>query len=111
MDVTGEFVLARDVALVDGPVMGGPGVGRRGQACEVAFLEDADAVLLLSRFRVPTTIGDALWDTAAEVRRHPEDMLECGYPLIRDLIDAGYIVAAGSDRARTGHRTAVGAGG
>ena len=101
MDLSGEFVLARDVALIDGPLR----CGRRlagPTPPEVTVLDDRHTVRLLTRFRRPTTICDAILDTAAEVRRHPEEILDGCYPALRDLIATGFIVAAGTSDARPG---------
>jgi hypothetical protein len=108
VDVTGPFVLARDVALIEGPVVGaGRLAPAAGGGCDVAFIGDVATVRMIARFRSPTTICDAIWATASEMSRHPEDVLDDCYPAIRRLIVDGYIVAADSALARPGTTPAL----
>ena len=57
---------------------------------------DARSAALLERFRRPCTIVDAVLDYARSADGDPMALLEDAYPVLRRLLDIGFLVADGS---------------
>lgn len=104
--LTGPLALSADVLLI--PVAELPAESRDRIDCgpgDVAVsrmqgrtgskIVDADAARLLARFREPRSIVEAVILYGREERLEPSQVLEDAYPLLRGLVEAGFLVAPG----------------
>ncbi|MET0555439.1 MAG: lanthionine synthetase LanC family protein [Vicinamibacteria bacterium] len=62
---------------------------------------DADAARLLERFREPRSIVEAVILYAREKQVEPDQVLEDAFPMLRSLVDGGFLSAAGGERSTT----------
>jgi serine/threonine-protein kinase len=62
---------------------------------------DARSAALLERFRRPSTVAGAVVDYARAAGGDPSELLEDAYPVLRRLLDTGFLVAADSELAQT----------
>ena len=60
---------------------------------------DADAARLLERFRQPRTVVEAVILYGREKQVEPDQVLEGAFPLLRSLVDGGFLVAAEASAA------------
>lgn len=110
MAITDPLVLSPDVVLV--PVVELPERVRdrfASQAGDVAVTHprsrvpsqilDATAAELLAEFREPRTIADAVIRFSRRREADPERTLEEAYPLLRRLLEAGFLLAEGDAEA------------
>ncbi len=63
---------------------------------------DADAARLLERFRQPRTVIEAVILYGREKQVEPDEVLQDAFPLLRSLVDGGFLVAAGDGGAAPG---------
>ena len=100
---SGLFTLNEGVLII--PVTDLPEEARTQMECErgdfaVSRLQsrssskviDADAADLLSRFREPRTVVEAVILFARKKQLDPGRVLEDAYPLLRSMIDGGFLV-------------------
>lgn len=102
-DLLAPFRLAADVALIPYErlaaadrrrIDGEPGdtvVSRRGGRARSKVLS-AEAAELVALYREPTTLVDAVRRFAAEKRYDPDAVLDQAFPLLRQLVNQGFIV-------------------
>ena len=104
-DVSGRLKLSDDVLVI--PVAELPDEARAQIDCDpgdfaVSRLQsrngskivDPDAAEVLSRFREPRTVVEAVILFARERELEPDKVLEAAYPFLRSMVEAGFLVPA-----------------
>src|SRR5688572_4508744 len=109
-EITEPYVLPSDVVLSPAgllpsevrrrlaPALGDVVLSRRGSRAP-ASLVGSGAAALLSRFRTPTRIAEAVARHALEHRTDAQSVLIEAFPLLRRLIDSRLLVPASSTGA------------
>jgi len=105
MEISGPLTFAADLLLI--PVRDLPDESRQRLDCEPddfavsrlhgrtgSKIVDSQAAGLLERFRTPRTVIDAVVLFSRERQLDPGDVLESAYPLVRGLLDGGFLVPA-----------------